>query len=250
VDQDFLKIVNEMKTWPEVEALLLAGSHGRGTADKDSDYDLYVYTNAEIPLERRKQLFQRTCREMEINNQYWETEDDGVLNSGVEIELIYRSLDWLEGVLAPIVEGHQAWGGYTTCFWSNLKYSQILYDARGQAAALQQRFDIAYPEKLRENIISKNRQLLSRCFPSLRGQIKKALGRDDRVSVHHRLTEWLASYFDILFALNRSLHPGEKKLLAYSQNLPLLPEDHKTLVLALIEGAGRGIRIFCRIWTS
>jgi hypothetical protein len=95
-------------------------------------------------------------------------------------------------------------------------------------------------KKLRENIISKNRQLLSRCFPSLRGQIKKALGRDDRVSVHHRLTEWLASYFDILFALNRSLHPGEKKLLAYSQNLPLLPEDHKTLVLALIEGAGRG----------
>jgi hypothetical protein len=175
---------------------------------------------------------------MEINNQFWETEDDGVLKSGVEIELIYRSLEWLEGVLSPIVEGHTAWGGYTTCFWSNLQYSRILYDKNGQADALQRRFSVSYPEELRRNIVNKNRTLLSDCFPSFRSQIKKALGRIDRISVHHRLTEWVASYFDIIFALNRVLHPGEKRLLSYTAELSLLPLEHHSLLVSALTLAG------------
>ena len=44
--------------------------------------------------------------------------------------------------------------------------------------------------------------LLSGMLPSFDTQIKKAEKRRDLVSVNHRVTEFLASYFDILFALN------------------------------------------------
>jgi hypothetical protein len=46
------------------------------------------------------------------------------------------------------------------------------------------------------------------------------------VSVNHRLAPWLASYFDILFALNRALHPGEKRLALYVEEECLCKPEH------------------------
>lgn len=47
-------------------------------------------------------------------------------------------------------------------------------------------------------------------LPSYDRQIKKAQERGDIVSVNHRITAFLESYFDVIFALNRQTHPGEK----------------------------------------
>ncbi len=44
-------------------------------------------------------------------------------------------------------------------------------------------------------------------------QIQNAVRRHDAVSVNHRVAALLASYFDVLFALNAIPHPGEKRLL-------------------------------------
>jgi hypothetical protein len=45
----------------------------------------------------------------------------------------------------------------------------------------------------------------------------------------------LNSYFDVLFALNKELHPGEKRSLSYARALALQPEHMKEDVEALLQ---------------
>ena len=62
-------------------------------------------------------------------------------------------------------------------------------------------------------------------LPSFDLQIKKAENRGDLVSVNHRVTEFLASYFDIIFALNEMTHPGEKRMQSIcSKECKILPK--------------------------
>ena len=61
-------------------------------------------------------------------------------------------------------------------------------------------------------------------LPSFDMQIKKAENRGDLVSVNHRVAEFLASYFDIIFALNEMTHPGEKRMQSIcSEECKILP---------------------------
>ena len=63
-------------------------------------------------------------------------------------------------------------------------------------------------------------------FASYYEQIEKASKRNDVVSVNHRLAAFIASYFDVIFAVNEKLHCGEKRLIKYAKdNLKILPKD-------------------------
>lgn len=70
-------------------------------------------------------------------------------------------------------------------------------------------------------------------------QIQAAISRDDIVSVNHRVAAFLASYYDILFAVNRRYHPGEKRLLQYGNELEIIPENAMANVQRLCQLAGR-----------
>jgi hypothetical protein len=71
-----------------------------------------------------------------------------------------------------------------------------------------------------KGVIEKNLPLLGANLHSYEQQIRSAFRRRDRVSLNHRTTAWLASYFDVLFAANRRFNPGEKHLLVHVQGLP------------------------------
>lgn len=70
---------------------------------------------------------------------------------------------------------------------------------------------------MRNNIIHKNLRLLTGNLPSYDVQIKKAFARKDMVSVNHRAAAFLESYFDIIFAMNKLTHPGEKRMIQYAK---------------------------------
>jgi predicted nucleotidyltransferase len=239
-DQPLRALIRDFSELNEVEAIALAGSHSMQMNDALSDYDLYIYTSTEIPLTARQAITARHCRYMELNNQFWETEDDGELISGTEIELIYRNLDWLDEELERVVIQHQASTGYTTCFWTNLRNSQILYDEKQRLTQLQQKYTRPYSDELSLAIINKNLPLLTDAMPAYPRQIAKALKRGDHISVHHRVTEYLASYFDVLFALNKVAHPGEKRLINYATTLcDKLPDEFESNINQLLTLTGQ-----------
>ena len=256
-DDVLTMLVNSLAKLEQVEAIALAGSHSVQMNDSLSDYDLYIYVKEMIPVEVRAEITQQYCSYIELNNQFWETEDDGVLSSGIEIELIYRDLAWLDDELNKTIFQHQVNTGYSTCFWANLRYSMILFDRDQKLTELQKKYDVDYSDELADAIIAKNLPLISDAFPAYPKQIAKALKRNDSISVHHRITEYLASYFDILFAINRLPHPGEKRLVQFAlRQCRLLPVNfeqtiEKLLLLAglhsaelpkLVEGATNDLR--------
>lgn len=217
---------NEFTTHPEIEAIALGGSRAGTNYDEKSDYDLYIYcTN--IPDESvRRQILEKYCQYMEIGNSFWELEDDCTLKDGIDIDILYRNIDDFSQMIHSVVEEHIAYNGYTTCMWHNLLNSRILYDKHGKLESLQNKYRIPYPDELRDNIINKNLRLLTGNLPSYDTQIKKAIARNDLVSINHRTAAFLESYFDIIFALNKLTHPGEKRIVQYlTENAEILPAD-------------------------
>lgn len=76
--------------------------------------------------------------------------------------------------------------------------------------------------------------MLSRVLPSFDKQIKKAVECNDIVSICHRTAEYMASYFDIIFALNEMFHPGEKCLIQICKTkCSILPKDFEENITKL-----------------
>ena len=205
-------LFDELGSVPQVEAIALGGSRATGRNDEHSDYDVYVYLTDPVEEAVRRGILQKYCRYMEIGNTFWEPEDDVTLKNGIDMDIVYRNLDDFAKGISLVVDDHLTYNGYTTCMWHNLITSQIVFDRHGKLHALQKRYSISYPQGLKKNIISKNMKLLHGMLPSFDAQIRKAEERGDLVSVNHRVAEFLASYFDVLFALNEMTHPGEKRM--------------------------------------
>lgn len=230
----FEKIVAELSNLPMVRLILLGGSRATGKMDAKSDIDLYVYTDEPIPLSIRKEILSKYFTYLELANTFWEEEDDGILTDGIELEIIYRKTSFIDEVYdAAYVHPHANFG-YSTCMIHNLQTSLILYDDATSIQALRGKFQ-GYREELRESILRKNGLLISNRMPSLSFQLIKAIRRKDLVSIQHRTTEFLAMYFDVLFAANRRFHPGEKRLLEAMDAFESMPKNAKQDIERLLK---------------
>jgi hypothetical protein len=228
---------------PQVMAVALGGSRGiREVPDFSSDIDLYVYTSILIPVCARQAIVEAAggALKTSLNLTYWGPGDEWLdAASGIEIDIVYFDVSWMEQQLSRVVHQHQPSLGYSTCLWYTLVNSLPLHDPQAWFKNLQTASSIEYPEPLRSNIIAYNHPVLRSIIPSYTAQIDKAVKRKDLVSVNHRLAAMLASYFDVVFALNRELHPGEKRLLDLAKaRLSRLPVNMVSDLKSVLQDAG------------
>ena len=229
----------QFSQFPAVEAVALGGSQASGRSDDASDIDLYVFTTDTIPLnERRALAASRGTRQADLDLRFWDLGDEWVdAESGIEVDVIYWDSVWMEDQIARVLDLHQASLGYTTSFWHTVRGARPLFDRGGWFSALQAKASQPYPEALRRAIIALNHPVLRGVIPAYSHQIELALRRGDLVSLNHRVAAFLASYFDILFALNREPNPGEKRLLSIAparcaKTPPSMVEDITALLRA------------------
>jgi hypothetical protein len=229
---------------PQVEAVALAGSQTTGMADQGSDLDIYVYVREEIPVSVRAGIAALHAGRVEVDNRFWEPGDEWVeADSLVPVDVMFRDTRWIEEQLDRVLRRHEASVGYSTCFWYNVLSSHILYDRQGWFGTLQQSARQPYPEPLRQAIVAKNHPILGRTISSYIHQLERAVAHADLVSLNHRTAALLASYFDILLAVNRLPHPGEKRLVEFAaQRCAKLPEGMSQQVGELIRAVAQGDR--------
>jgi hypothetical protein len=227
---------------PQVEAVALGGSRGTGSIGHDpaSDIDLYVYTRGEIDMTARRRIVEAAggASRADLGMTFWGPGDEWLdAATGIHVDDVYFDADWMSDQLDRVLVRHEASLGYSTCFWHTIRGSVILEDPRGWFAALRDRSRGAYPAALRRNVIKLNHPVLRGLLPSYSMQVAKAARRGDLVSVNHRLTGLLASYFDVLFAFNQVPHPGEKRLVEAASRLARVPEGMATDLRDLLETA-------------
>ena len=240
--------INDLCNIYGIQALVLGGSRTTEQIDEKSDYDFYFYSESGIDQNIRRKILLKHCKYFEIGNNYWELGDSGKLNCGIDFEIIYRVLQQFVKTVADVVENYNAYNGFTTCLWYNVLNSKIIFDKDNVFKKIKERFSIPYPKKLKENIIKRNVALLSDSLISYDKQIITSVYRKDIVNLNNRISAFLASYFDVIFAINELPNPGEKRLMEICLNkCKVLPDGFEKNINGLIQNMGNNESVILEI---
>ena len=144
---------------------------------------MYMSTSVlPLSLDIRKEILSKYCSYMEIGNQFWEWGVIVVLNNGIEIELIYCSLDEFDKDLQAVVLEHQAQNSYTTCMWYNLTQQQD---------SLRSRWSLCCPpEKVQSSLSSwAEKEYHQQAIPASRPSYASFFKTNQKSSQTPRLTQ-------------------------------------------------------------
>ncbi len=226
--EEIEKIINEFKGFSQVRAIAIGGSSTSKMSDKLSDIDTYVFVENDISVKDRENLIKKYSTKYEAGGEYFGSGDEFMADAiGKQFDVMYWNTDWFESAVTNVWEKHYPSNGYTTCFLYTLKNFDIKYDKTEWLKGLRDKLNSPYPQELKENIIKRNMMLMKdKPFASYYEQIEKAVKRGDKNSINHRISAFMASYFDVIFAKNELLHPGEKRLVQFAlKNCKILPND-------------------------
>jgi hypothetical protein len=110
-------IVRQLGEMPNVVAFAIAGSTTVATADAQSDVDIYVYGPEPTPVELRFALALQYDPAPEIDNRAFGPGDEWEdAATGLVVDLIYWTPEWIEDQLDRVLDHHLPSIGYSTSF--------------------------------------------------------------------------------------------------------------------------------------
>ena len=237
----FNTIINEYASINQVKAVAVGGSRTANTSDKMSDVDIYVFVEKDIPILDREKLVKKYSTKYEVGGEYFGSGDEFWVDKlEKQLDVMFWNVNWFEEIVNNTWEKCYASNGYTTCFLYTLNNFDIKYDPSDWLMNLRAKLEKEYPAELQRNIIKRNMMLMKdKPFASYYEQTEKAVKRGDENSVQHRISAFMASYFDVLFAKNKLLHPGEKRLVNYAlNNCKILPDNFEENITKLFNSNG------------
>ncbi len=231
------EIVSEFKVISSVESIAIGGSSAYMASDNRSDIDVYIFVNENIPVSKREEIIKKHSSLYEIGCEYFGSGDEFLFDKAhLQLDVMYFNIYDFESMIKNVWCNYGASNGYSTCFLYTLSVLNILFDKNSKIKNLKEILKNDYPTQLQENIIKRNMFLMKKKpFASYFEQIEKAIARNDKNSINHRISAFLASYFDVIFAVNKMLHPGEKRLVEYAKNnCKILPLDFEKNINSLL----------------
>lgn len=229
--------------------IALGGAHAKGVADSESDVDFYLFAHDILPNDERARL----CREFGVmpdSISVWGTHapvsQAGFLQAGTDfywhgqkVECWLRSADTIQETIAECQAGVVrrdlvTWtvtGFYNHCALSDLYHMQPLDDPAGMLAGWQKAVR-EYPPRLREAIVSTH--LRAAQFWPDNFHYHSAVQRGDVIYVMSIVQQVIHNLIQVVFALNRTYFPGDKKLRIALDHLAVTPPEFAARVERLM----------------
>lgn len=220
----FLRSIAEQKAeqiskYPEVEAVIVAGSVSIGRADAASDIDMMVYYSDAIPEDMKRaeqEEAERTGGHIRVSH-----ENVFIVNhviQGALCEVAHFQRNIVEEIIDRVVEQHDTDKDNHQVVSGTLA-SLVLYD-KGLIRGWKERLS-AYPEELAVKLVEKHLR-----FPAKWIFYDMGIARNDLVFVADLMLKAQENIVGILCGINRMYLPGKMKGLSHPIGLmKIQPRD-------------------------
>lgn len=241
VNEILHRLIAEFQSIEQVTAIAMAGSKFSNYQDDLSDININIYYTEFIPSETRNQILMKFSESMELDCPGEVQTDHCLLRDfPIELDLCYLDIEEIEKQLITVINEACVTRYNSTRIAYFVHYSNIVFDRHQQLSTLKQKYTSQYPDLLRQKIVQIQYPLLKSNSKSYYISFERALERRDRIHISSLLNDYLKSYLDLLFAINRQFYPIEKRIIQImEESCPLIPNLMKEHIELLFIHAGR-----------
>lgn len=231
-------LVERLAAVEGVVAVALGGSYARGTQRPDSDVDLGLYYRDASPfsidaIRRIADAVDDSGHPAVTDFGRWGRWVNGgawLTIGGQRVDLLYRSLDDIERVIAACARGEVEWdypqqppyGFHSHIYLGELSICRPLHDPSGELNRLEVQL-APYPEALKRSIV--NKRLWGVEFDLTNA--RKFAQRGDVYNTAGCLTRCAAQLVQVVYALNERYFVSDKGALEEIESFPARPVDFR-----------------------
>ena len=232
-------IVDQLKTIPGIEAVVLGGSRARDTHTDASDIDIGIYYHPASPLDLP--VLERVAMEIDDDHRKnlvtdiggwgpWINGGGWLKVNGLPVDFIYRDLDKVtriindcrEGRIETVYQPGHPFGFVSDIYLSEVALCRPLWDSHETIETLKAQV-IPYPIRLKMVIID---SFWWEVDFSL-GIARKSVSRGDVVYASGCCFRAVTCLMQVLFAVNEQYWMNEKGAVALADGFPKSPSHFK-----------------------